>query len=202
MNRAIVIATAAAFLIVSMAITPTPAEAQQRTASARQGAVAKVHFGLVVGLERVNLKDNSAIKGALVGGTIAAVSSSGKSGKKRRRNTVVGAVVGGAAAKSPPQTGMLYTVEVEGGLIQVVTDQTEIHMGDCVAVEESGGGANIRRVSPEVCDPAARETVVELEEKFQEEAEECAAAKRELLEAETDEQIERALRKIKILCDE
>jgi hypothetical protein len=40
-----------------------------------------------------------------------------------------------------------------------------------------------------------------LEPEFQEEAAECAAAKSELAEAQTDEAFDRAMRKISILCD-
>ena len=37
-------------------------------------------------------------------------------------------------------------------------------------------------------------------EEMQEEAVECAAAKQEIVDAETDEAIDRAVRKVKLLC--
>jgi len=202
MQRALVFATIVVFVVVGFAFTPKTVDAQKRT-TAKQGAISKIHHGVVVGLEEVDLKDNSAIKGALVGGTLAyATTSSSKSSKTKRRNTAAGAAVGGAVASSrQKEMGMLYTVKTAGGAVQVVTDQTEIRMGDCVVVEETSGGANIRRVSPDVCEPAAQETVEELDEEFKEEAAECLAAKQELLAAETDEEIDRALRKVHILCD-
>ena len=42
--------------------------------------------------------------------------------------------------------------------------------------------------------------VADLEEEFQEEAEECASARKELAAAATDEELERALTKMDILC--
>ena len=97
--------------------------------------------------------------------------------------------------------GMMYTVETAGGAIKVVTDQTEIHMGDCVMVEETSQGANIRRADPVVCAPDATEAVADLQDEFQEEAEECAAAKTELAAAKTDAELDRALMKVDILCN-
>ncbi len=41
-----------------------------------------------------------------------------------------------------------------------------------------------------------------IQEEMQEEAAECTAAKKELVAAETDEEVDRALRKISILCDD
>jgi len=176
-----------------------PASAQKK------GQSAKISHGVVVGVEQVDLKDSKATQGALVGGglALAYASGSGKSSKERRRRTATGALVGAGigAAASKTEMGMLYTVQVAGGAIQVVTDQTEIHMNDCVVVEETSKGANIRRVNPEVCDPASAEVVEELQEEFQEEAAECAAARAEVAAAETDEQLDRAMRKVSILCN-
>jgi len=174
-----------------------PVEAQQK------GQSAKVSYGIVVKAERVDLNDSKTTQGALVGGTIGLVASSGKSGKTKRRNTALGAVAGGAlgTAASTSEMGMMYTVETAGSAIKVVTDQTEIHMGDCVMVEETSKGANIRRADPAVCTPAAAEVVVDLQDEFQEEAAECAAAKAELAAAKTDAEFDRALMKVDILCN-
>jgi len=48
---------------------------------------------------------------------------------------------------------------------------------------------------------ASAEVVAELQDEMLEEAEECVMAKRELSSAETDDGVDRALRKISILCD-
>jgi hypothetical protein len=173
-----------------------PVEAQKK------GQSASIQYGVVVKSERVDLSDNKTTKGAKVGGTVGLVTG-GSSGYKRRRNaaigTAAGAVVGSAA--STQQMGMMYTVEVAGGAVKVVTDQLEIHMGDCVVIEDTSQGTNIRRVNPEVCDPAAAEVVADLQDEFEEEAEECSAAKKELSAAKTDAEVDRALMKVDILCN-
>ena len=174
------------------------------TAEAQKaGQSAKISHGVVVKAERVDLTDSKATQGAILGGGIALAASSGKSGKSKRRNTAAGALVGGAlgSAASTSQMGMMYTVETASGAIKVVTDQTEIHMGDCVTVEETSQGANVRRANPEVCNPAAADVVEDLADEFQEEAAECAAAKAELSAAKTDAEVDRALMKIDILCN-
>ena len=173
-----------------------PVEAQKK------GQSAKVSYGVVVKSERVNLNDDKTTRGALVGGTIG-LATGGSSGYKRRRNAAIGAasgaIVGSAASTS--QMGMMYTVETAGGAIKVVTDQTEIHMGDCVMVEETSQGANIRRADPAVCMQGSKEAVADLQDEFQEEAAECAAAKQELSAAKTDAEVDRALMKIDVLCN-
>jgi hypothetical protein len=125
------------------------------------------------------------------------------SGYKRRRNAAIGAAAGGllGAAGSTQQMGMMYTVETASGAIKVVTDQTEIHIGDCVTVETVDNRANVRRVNREVCDPAAQEVVKELDQEFREEAAECASARAELATAKTDAEFDRALMKVDILCN-
>jgi len=172
-----------------------PVEAQKK------GQSAKIQHGVVVGSEKVDLSENNTPKGARVGGTIGFLTG-GSSGYNRRRNaaigTAAGAVVG--SATSTQQMGIMYTVEIADGAIKVVTDQMEIHMGDCVVVEETSQGTNIRRVNPEVCDPAAADVLIELQDEFEEEADECAAARAELAAAKTDADFDRALMKYDILC--
>jgi hypothetical protein len=199
MKKSIAIAAIVAFVVVELMLAPSPAEAQQK---AKKGQSASVQHGVVVKSERVDLSENKAPKGAAVGGTVGLLTG-GSSGYKRRRNAAIGAAAGGllGAAGSTQQMGMLYTVDTGSGQIQVVTDQVEIHMGDCVVVEMANDRANIRRVNPEVCDPAAAEVVKELEQEFVEEAEECAAARAELAAAKTDAEFDRALMKIDILCN-
>jgi len=196
MRKSIVIASIALLIAAELLLAPTLAEAQKK------GQSAKIQHGIVVKSERVDLSENKAPSGAVVGGTIGLMTGR-SSGYKRRRNAAIGAAAGGllGAAGSTQQMGMMYTVEIAGGAIKVVTDQTEIHMGDCVVVEETSQGANIRRVNREVCDPAAADVVAELQEEFQEEAAECASARAELAAAKTDAEFDRALMKIDILCN-
>ena len=196
MKKATIFAVIIAFAVVELMLTPAPVEAQKK------GQSMSVQHGVVVKSERVDLSENKAPEGAVVGGTIGLLTG-GSSGYKRRRNAAIGAAAGGllGAAGSTQQMGMMYTVETASGATKVVTDQTEIHMGDCVVVETVNGRANVRRVNREVCDPAAQEVVEELSQEFREEAAECASARSELAAAKTDAEFDRALMKIDILCN-
>jgi len=195
MKRTTSLAIAMLFIAV-IVIGTAPADAQQK------GQSAKISHGVVVGVEKVKLKNNDALKGALVGGTIAFASTSGGSSSKKRRNTALGATAGGLIGRSPAEEGMLYTVNTGNSSIQVVTDQTEIHLDDCVVVEETSKGANVRRVSDDVCFPQNQDVVDALESEFQEEAAECSEAKSELAAAKTDAEFDRAMTKVSILCND
>ena len=192
------IALLATSLIVGF-VAPASGQAQ------RAGATASIRVGEVVAQARVELKDDSAKKGALIGGAIGLAAGSGKSGKERRKRAGIGVGLGaiaGAGKKKP--TGMKYSVRTaDGTIVQIVTDQNQIRLGDCVSVEESRGKANIRRISDTACLPEAAPILNDpaIREELQEEAAECAAVKEELLAAETDEAVNRAMLKMSILCD-
>jgi hypothetical protein len=155
-------------------------------------------------MKSVDLNDGNAIKGALVGGAFgAALTRSSKGSSRRDRNAAIGAVLGGAAQASKTRPGRVYTVTTnEGTMIQIATEQTEIRVDDCVFVEEAGGTANIRRAPATACEPESQQVMQDaaIIEEMQEEASECAAAKQELVDADSDEAIDRAVRKVKLLC--
>ena len=76
--------------------------------------------------------------------------------------------------------GRRYYVRThEGTDIQIVTEQTEIRIDDCVIVEEAGGRANIRRTALSACDVASQTVMNEpdIQAELQEEAAECTVAK-------------------------
>ncbi len=170
----------------------------------RAGQSATIRYGTVVSMQSVELKSGNAGKGALVGGAFGAAMTKGsKSASKRRRNAAIGAVVGAGVAASKRTTGRSYSVRTnEGTVMQIVTEQTAILVGDCVIVEEAGGRANIRRTALSACDVASQSLMnsPDIRAELQEEAAECSAAKDGLVNAETDEQMELAVRKIQILC--
>ncbi len=172
----------------------------------RAGASATIRVGEVVGAQQVKIKDDSVKKGALVGGAIGLASGSGKNRKSTRKRVGIG-LAGGAIAGSAKQnpTGMQYSVRTgDGTIIKVVTDQREIRMGDCVAVEESGGRANIRRMPWTACQPASQAVLEDpaIKQEMQEEAAECLEAKEKVLAAETETEVDVALLKMSIFCDD
>jgi hypothetical protein len=116
-----------------------------------------------------------------------------------------GAAAGGAIANRSQgdRSGMQYVIRTgQGAAVTVVTDQTEVRIGDCVTVEETSNGANVRRVSPTTCEPASEMAVAELADDMQGEALKCNKAKQELIDATTAEQMDIAERKMKILCND
>jgi outer membrane lipoprotein SlyB len=189
-NRSKIIST---LLVVIVAM---PAFAQ------KAGQSSKISTGIVENVQQVKLQSEAGT-GALVGGGLGLLSASGKSTSKKARNSIIGAAAGGAVASSAQgnRNGMQYTVRTnEGSSIRIVTDQTEIRVGDCVAVEENGSTANIRRLSATACDPKSAQARQQLQGSFQQEAAECNSAKQTLIEAKTADQVDLARRKMEILC--
>ena len=171
--------------------------------AAKKGANVTIRHGVVESSKQVQFQ-SSAAAGALVGGIIGYNMNTNKSSSKQRRRTAGGALVGGAATRAAEGdlTGMEYTVKVtDGSVVKVVTDQTQIHKGDCVAVEQSGDNANIRRVDKTMCEKESKEAIKQVENEIKEEAQECLEAKQQMVKAETEEQMDIATRKVKMLCN-
>jgi len=170
----------------------------------KSGQSARITVGKVEQAQRVQ-HDSNAGKGAPVGGALGWAATRNKSSSKQAGGALWGAAAGGAVANRSQgdRTGMQYVIRTgQGSAITVVTDQTEIRIGDCVTVEETSKGANVRRGDPSMCEPASSQVISELEEEMQEEAWECDRAKQELLDASTADQVDVAQRKMKILCND
>ena len=171
----------------------------------RKGQNVTVQYGTVVQREQVDLNSGAVPRGAVVGGALGLASASGKSKKKKARNALVGAAAGGAIASSSQGStrGMLYTIDLgANGMAQVVTDQTEIVNGDCVALEKAGETANVRRISAAYCQSDNAAAVAAVAEDDAEDADECYQAKQMVVNAETAEEFEFAKVKMTLLCDD
>lgn len=169
----------------------------------RSGQSIQVQYGVVVSSQYVQEASN-APAGALVGGAIGLYTGKGKSSGSKFRRSAAGAIAGGATASAVQgsRDARQYEVRTQSGTVVIISDQTEVKVDDCVIVENPGTtNANIRRVPGTYCDPASAEVVAELQDEAQEEAAECAAAKQELSAAADDAAVDRALRKIEILCN-
>jgi outer membrane lipoprotein SlyB len=169
----------------------------------KSGQSMQIQYGVVVASKYVQEKSNAG-KGALVGGAIGLYAGKGKSSGKKFRRTTAGAVIGGATASAAQgsRDAREYQVRTSTGVTVIISDQTEIVVDDCVIIETPNkGNSNIRRVASTYCDPASADVVADLQDEALEEAQECAAAKSELSAATSDDAVDRALRKISILCD-
>jgi len=169
----------------------------------KSGQSMQIQYGVVVASTYVQEKSDAG-KAALVGGAIGCGLTRNKSSSKKAAATATGALVGaGARSRSEgSREARQYEVVTNSGVVVIISDQTEIQVDDCVIVENPGNtNANIRRVDSTYCDPASAEVVADLQDEAMEEAEECAAAKRELSAADTDAAFDRAMRKVEILCN-
>ena len=192
---------------ISLSVLALLAFWSDNLAAQRAGQSMSVQTGVVIAAQAVNLQ-SAAGRGAVVGGVAGlATTSRNRSTSRRIRNTAIGAGTGALIARGAEGNldGMQYTVELgPGNQIVVVTDQTQVRVGDCVTVEQAGSGtANVRRVSDALCEAAFAGGVEEdLNAYMQYEADMCLNAKERLMEAETDEAFEVAMRRVKFLCDD
>ena len=100
-------------------------------------------------------------------------------------------------------SGAAYTVALTNGdEVRVVIESGHIQTGDCVAVEQ-GHSANIRRVTSAHCESGAQVARSEpiVHASLQHDAAECHAVKEMALQAETEEQIDVAIKKIRMFCE-
>lgn len=158
---------------------------------------ASVQYGEVTAVSVSTYEDHDEVSGAVKGGLL------GKAIGPRRpgvdRGVIAGAAIGAAADDPDIHTSYLYSVEfVDGsGALQIQTEQGNIRQGDCVSVEQ-GQHANIRPVSSVHCEqqtsePPAHHTNA---------AKECDMAKQELMAADTGEEVDIAVQKVRVLCED
>lgn len=188
--------TLLAIAILVLGAGALPAEAQS------VGQNTRVQFGIVRSAEEVSL-DSSAPQNAMIGGMLGIASSSGGTAR-RVRNGIFGATAGAAltSATEGSRSGMSYTVEkADGSSSTIVTDQREIREGDCVAVEQAGQTANIRRTSMSYCDKANERAISAVAAHSNSEAALCEQAKQELADATAAEAVDLATRKVQLLCN-
>ena len=170
----------------------------------RAGDSARVSVGIVERAERISLKSNTG-RNALIGGALGWGLARNKSSGTQAAAALGGAALGGGGTKvaQGDNMAMQYTVRTSAdSVIQVITDQTEIRIGDCVIVEENSKSANVRRKDPAMCRPATREVMAQVEEELQEDASQCDAAKQRLFEAKTSQEVDVARQVMEILCND
>ena len=171
------------------------------TQSFRVGQRTTVQFGTVRNVEQVRLQSDAAA-GALIGGALGLVTSGG--GRTAPRNGILGAAVGGAATAVAQgnRTGIAYTVEMlNGSTTRIISDQSEIRVGDCVAIERVGETNNIRREPSAYCASENQRAVEAVRKDAEAAAAHCEAAKEELVRASTPEAVDTASRKVNLLCN-
>lgn len=170
----------------------------------RTGDSTRVTVGIVERVERVPLKSNTN-RNALIGGALGWALARNRSSGTQAAAAIGGAALGGGGTSVAEGENMAtqYTIRTSGGSsIQVITDQTEIRIGDCVAVEESGEHANVRRKDPATCMPASSQVMSQVNPELQQDASQCEAAKQRLFDAKTTQEVEVARQVMEILCND
>ena len=200
MNKSIVIATVVVGSIV-MTACETPG-------GARPGTVMNVQYGVVQRVDEVRADANTG-GGAALGGLAGLAVAAGTGGSRNQQlaGAAGGALLGGLIANQRAANQQLkqHTVRLNNGTsVAVTTDHHNIAVGDCVAVEQ-GRHANIRRVSSVMCNDLAdthRPGYTPAHKANVREAEECEQAKREVLNAQTEEAIRLAHMMMRAFCED
>jgi len=164
-----------------------------------------VNYGTVSTVTPVKLKSN-ATRNAAVGGMLGLLTQARGSGSERLVGAAIGAAVGGLGTKAVEGDNMANSFVIEltrGGTVKVVTEQQNIVVGDCVAVE-TGRHTNLRRVAQIQCSPPRQSHPTidpQISQYEQGEANACDQAKEELLKASTEADINALTRKVQVICD-
>lgn len=170
-----------------------------QTGTSARGQEIRVRYAEVTDIDRVKLP-SAAPAGAMVGGFTGLVLSRKQSTGRQIASGIGGAALGGlaTAALEGDRLGYSYQLRFKDGTTsKFVTEKGYLQRGDCVAVER-GQYANIRRVASTLCVDASATAV---EQTHIRDAQQCHAAKEQLLAASSDEDVEIAARKVAILCE-
>ncbi len=158
-----------------------------------------IRYGEVNRVSRVQTP-SAVPAGAVLGGFTGLVLGRNSNPGRQAAAGVGGAVLGGLAASALEGDRRAYQYRIRynnGSETDYITENGFFREGDCVSVERREH-ANLRRVSDALCEspPRTREVI----QKREQEANQCHDAKDQVLEAVTQEEIEQAARKVRILC--
>jgi len=163
-----------------------------------------ISHGEVTEISEVELQSNAAI-GTIIGGLVGLFVTRGRAFSTQVAGTAGGAALGGLGTRflEGPRRANAYTVRrLDGSTVEVVTEPTGIRVGDCVAIEEGKTTTNLRHVSDMLCESRAAHPVeAELARIQMSEAMACDEAKQAILEANTESELEGAVRKARVLCE-
>lgn len=163
-----------------------------------RGYEVRVRYAEVIEVERVRMP-SAAPAGAVVGGFTGLLLSRNKSSGTQLRSGIGGAALGGLATKALEGDRLGYSYRLrfaDRSISQFITEKGYLQKGDCVSVER-GEYANIRRVANVLCENGPSTAI---DQTHQQDAQQCHAAKQQLLVASSEEEIDAASRKVAIIC--
>jgi outer membrane lipoprotein SlyB len=160
-------------------------------------AQSNVTYGRITAVNLINTDSASArAAGTIVGGGLGLIATRNQSGSTQALAGVGGALAGRQIGNMASRgQAFEYTILLGGTTTAtMVTDEGGFRIGDCVAVER-GTFNNMRLVDDSRCAQNVRASVEAVQHSDQ-----CIAAKNTLLLAETDEEFDRAERRVRLLC--
>jgi len=172
-------------------------------------AQTSVNYGRITNVTLITEQNRAAqTGGAVLGGALGAASARNRSGGTAALRAGAGVLGGQAIGRVATQRQAFeYTILIDGRqTITMVTDEAGLRVGDCVAVER-GSFNNLRLVDDSRCNPRPaaqgqkaappKATAADVRQ-----ADACIQAKDRLLDAETEDDFERAYRRVRLLCSD
>ena len=167
--------------------------------SSARGYELRIRYAEVEDIDRVKLP-SAAPAGAVVGGFTGLILSRNQSAGRQVASGIGGAALGGLATRALEGDRFGYSYRLrfaDNSVSQFITEKGYLQRGDCVSVER-GEYAHIRRVANVLCEGGPSAAV---DRTHVRDAEQCHAAKDQLLAATTDQDIEVASRKVTVICE-
>lgn len=158
-----------------------------------------INYGTVKSVQTVE-QEASHAGGAMAGGLLGAALA----GPRHRVLKIGASAAAGAAIQGAATSGTTtqYTVKlVDGGEVRITSEQQDMREGDCVSIEQ-GEHANIRRASSYHCEAGEKTKKSEPTKDHTAMADYCQQAKSDLAKADTDDEIDNAVKKVRILCED
>lgn len=169
---------------------------------ASMNSTIQINYGIVERIDRVKM-DSNVGKGIVAGGMLGAATS-GKHDRGKHAAEGAAAVALLAALAEGNRKAYSYQVRLNtGAQVKLVTESGGIAEGDCVSIED-GKTANIRRVSSVYCEEPQHEVFYhpQVQAAAMHDAAQCHTAKEMALRATTEKDIDIALKKVRIFCED
>ncbi len=163
-----------------------------------------ISYGTVESVTPVQVSPTGEVAGSVMGGLLGLALTAGHSGGSMLLGAAGGALAGGLLGhtmQGSDRADQFLIRRVDGSTLEVTTEQRDLEVGDCVAIEQ-GRHTSLRRTAEQYCQPGlgvAADSRVALE--AQHDAQVCHEAKEELVQAQGDAAIKAGAARVQALCN-
>jgi outer membrane lipoprotein SlyB len=163
-----------------------------------------ISYGTVESVTPVQVSPTGEVAGGVMGGLLGLALTAGHSGGSMLLGAAGGALAGGLLGhtmQGSDRADQFMIRRVDGSTLEVTTEQRDLEVGDCVAIEQ-GRHTSLRRTAEQYCQPGlgvAGDSRVALE--AQHDAQVCHEAKEELVQAQGDAAIKAGAARVQALCN-